>query len=278
VNGLPLRVIVNRIWQHHFGRGLCRSSNDFGRLGDLPTHPELLDWLAAEFQARGQSFRALHRLLLQSASYRMASVADAKAAVQDPANDLFWRFDRRRLTAEELRDAMLAVSGELVLEQGGPSVFPPLPSEVLATASRPAEAWGKASAAQAARRSLYVHVKRSLGEPLLAAFDRADTDASCPVRFATVQPTQALMLLNGDFAHERARRLASRLARAAADRDGQIVRALELVSQRPARRADIVRLGTLADDLVRDHAKTADEALQRVCLLLLNTNEFLFLD
>lgn len=275
---LTWRVVANRLWQHHFGRGLVRSGNDFGRLGDLPTHPELLDWLACEVLARGGSLKAMHRLLLTSATYRMASMPVPEAAAKDPQNDLFWRFDRRRLTAEEMRDSLLAMAGVLELQTGGPSVFPPLPAQVLATASRPDEAWGDATPAEAARRSLYVHSKRSLQEPLLAAFDQADTDNSCPSRFATVQATQALILLNGDFAQQQAERFAARLRAEAPDLSSQLERGLLLVTQRPPRAADRDRLLALAADLQRDHGKTPAQALQRCCLVLLNGNEFAYLD
>lgn len=272
------RVVVNRVWQHHFGRALARNSNDFGRLGDVPTHPELLDWLASEFLARGQSLKALHRLLVTSATYRMASDDRADARAADPRNDHFWRFDRRRLTAEELRDSILATTGELRCELGGPSVFPPIPAEVLATASKPEDAWGEATAEQAGRRSLYVHVKRSLQEPLLAVFDRADTDSSCPVRFATVQPTQALTLWNGEFAHRAATAFAQRLQREASGLRAQLALGLELVTQRPAREPDLERLLELAAELQQQHGRREAEALQRCCLVLLNANEFLYLD
>jgi hypothetical protein len=275
---LTWRVAANRLWQHHFGRGLVRSSNDFGRLGDLPTHPELLDWLACELLARGGSLKAMHRLLVTSATYKMASMPVPAAAAKDPQNDLFWRFDRRRLGAEELRDSLLAMAGVLETGLGGPSVFPPLPAQVLATASRPDEAWGQATAAEAARRSLYVHSKRSLQEPLLAAFDQADTDNSCPARFATVQATQALILWNGDFAHQQAERFAARLQAEAPDLPAQLERGLLLTTQRPPRAADRDRLLALAADLQRNHGKTQAQALQRCCLVLLNGNEFAYLD
>jgi Protein of unknown function (DUF1553) len=220
----------------------------------------------------------MHRMLVLSNTYRMASDAEPQALARDPLNDLFWRFDRRRLTAEEVRDSVLACSGELNLELDGPSVFPPMPAEVLATASNPGAAWGRSTPEQAARRSLYVHVKRSLPEPLLSSFDRADTDASCPVRFATIQPTQALTLLNGDFAHAQADRFAVRLEREAGALRERLARGLELVTQRPARAADLDRLLTLAADLQREHGRSEAESLRRCCLLLLNCNEFLFLD
>ena len=277
-NRLTWRVIANRVWQHHFGRGIARSTNDFGRLGDRPTHPQLLDWLACEVLARGQRLKDLHRLIVRSSAYRMSSQADDRGLAQDPLNDAFWRFDRRRLTAEEVRDSILSVNGTLNLERGGPSVYPQLPQAVLDTASRPGAAWGRSSPEQAARRSIYVHVKRSLPEPLLAAFDRADTDTSCPVRFATVQPTQALSMVNGDFANLQAELFAQRLRREVADLRGRVTRGLELVTQRPARAADVARLTQLADELQREFGRTEEQALQRCCLVLLNANEFLFLD
>lgn len=277
-NPLTWRAIANRLVQHHLGRGLVRSTNDFGRLGDLPTHPELLDWLACELVAKGQSLKAAHRLILSSGVYRQACAVDASKSAIDPLNDGFWRFDRRRLSAEEVRDAMLAAAGVLNPELGGPSVYPPLPAAVLATSSRPDEAWGTSTPEQAARRSLYVHVKRSLQDPLLAAFDAADTDSSCPVRYATVQPTQALMLLNGDFAHRTAQQFAERLTRERADLRARIERGLFLVTCRTPREADVARLSQLAADLQQQHGRSEAEALQRVCLLLLNANEFLYLD
>ncbi len=277
-NPLTWRVLANRLLQHHLGRGIVRSSNDFGRLGDLPTHPELLDWLACEAIARGGSLKALHRLIVLSGTYLQACSVDEHKRQQDPLNDRFWRFDRRRLLAEELRDSMLSVAGVINLELGGESVYPPLPKSVLATASRPDEAWGNSTPEQAARRSLYVHVKRSLLEPLLSAFDLADTDSSCPVRYATVQPTQALILLNGDFAHQTARQFADRLRRERTGLRAQVERGLWLALQRPPADADVARLCRLAEDLVRQDHKSEDEALQRVCLLLLNCNEFAYLD
>lgn len=277
-NRLTWRTIANRLWQHHFGRGIVRSSNDFGRLGDRPTHPQLLDWLACEVLERGQSLKSMHRLLVTSATYRMSSQASERGLAEDPLNDSFWRFDRRRLTAEEVRDSILSVNGTLNPAHGGPSVYPPLPQAVLLTASRPDAAWGRSSKEQAARRSLYVHVKRSLPEPLLASFDRADTDTSCPVRFATVQPTQALSMINGDFANLQAELFAQRLAKEASGLPARLSRALELITQRPARSTDVDRLLQLARELRRDFGRSESQALQRCCLVLLNSNEFLFVD
>ncbi|MCA8964345.1 MAG: DUF1549 domain-containing protein [Planctomycetes bacterium] len=277
-NPLTWRVVANRLWQHHFGRGIVRSSNDFGRLGDLPTDSRLLDWLASEMLTRGGSIKAMHRLLVTSATYRMQSSPNQACSDVDPINDLFWRFDRRRLTAEEVRDSILSVSGALNLQVGGPTVFPPMPAAVLATASRPEDAWGKSTPDQEVRRTLYVHTKRSLQMPLLVGFDQADTDNSCPVRFATVQPTQALTLWNGEFAHQEAARMAKRLERARPDLAARITMGLELVTQQPARSDEVERLVALHAALCRDYGKSDAEALQRVCLVLLNSNEFLYLD
>jgi hypothetical protein len=213
-----------------------------------------------------------------SSTYRMAATPDSSKAALDPRNDRFWRFDPRRLDAEEVRDAMLAAAGVLNLQTGGPSVFPPLPKEVLATSSRPDEAWGHSPPDQQNRRSAYVHSKRSLLEPLLAAFDQADTDSSCPVRFATVQPTQALILFNGEFANRTAAAFAARLAAAASDRRAQLALGLRLVTCREPAAADLDRLLQLDADLQEDHGRTPAESLQRCCLVLLNCNEFLFLD
>jgi hypothetical protein len=141
-NALTARVMANRIWQHHFGRGIVRSPNNFGFQGEKPTHPELLDWLASEFVERGWRMKPLHRLIMTSNAYRMASTADAKALAADPINDLFWRFDMRRLTAEEVRDSLLAVNGTLNLKMHGPSIYVDIPKEIMAGQSMPGHNWG----------------------------------------------------------------------------------------------------------------------------------------
>ncbi|MBK8979623.1 MAG: DUF1553 domain-containing protein [Planctomycetes bacterium] len=279
---LTWRVAANRIWQHHFGRGLSRTPNDFGRLGEEPTHPELLDWLATELVATGKRWKALHRTILLSGTYRQASAPRADCSAADALNDLFWRVDMRRLSAEELRDSILAVDGTLNLAMGGPSVFPPLPRAVLETASRPDEAWGRSSPADAARRTIYVFVKRSVLMPLLQVFDLADTDTSCPVRFVTTLPTQALTMLNSEFVNEQAGLLAERLRReipdgptAAAER---VARGLALVTQRQPRASEIERGLALLRDLRAEHGCGDTEALRLLCLVLLNLDEFVYID
>src|SRR5262249_21702233 len=217
-NPLTARALVNRIWQHHFGRGLVRSPSDFGYRGAPPTHPELLDWLAGEFIARGWSLKAMHRLIVTSSAYRMSSRPDPAALRRDPENDLFWRFDLRPLTAEEGRDPGPPARGNLnAATMYGPSVYPRIEREVLAGQSRPGSGWGRSSPQEQARRSVYVHVKRSLSVPQLAVFDAADVDSSCPVRFTTTQPTQALGMLNGEFLNTQARLFTTDLLQKAAD-------------------------------------------------------------
>ena len=210
-NPMTARVMVNRIWQYHFGRGIVRSSNDFGLQGNDPTHPDLLNWLAYKFVESGWDIKAMHRLIMSSDAYQRSSVPNDQALLRDPLNDLFWRFDMRRLQAEEVRDSILAARGSLNLKMGGPSVTPPLPAIVLTTASKPDQAWGKSSPAQANRRSVYVKVKRSLQDPILLSHDAADTDATCPVRFTTTVPTQALTMINGEFVNDSALTFAERI-------------------------------------------------------------------
>jgi hypothetical protein len=271
--------MVNRVWQHHFGRGLVRSSSNFGSVGTPPTHPELLDWLAAEFVQGGWRLKPLHRLIVTSSAYRMSSAADAKALAMDPENDLFWRFDMRRLSAEEVRDAMLATSGQLNVKMFGPGVFPKMSQEVLQSQSMPGSGWGKSNPAEQNRRSVYIHIKRSLVLPILAEFDVCDTDSSCAVRFSTTQPTQALAMLNGDFAHQQAAALAARVKReVSGGLDDQVARALRLALSAPADARSIERGRQLVSALQSQHGLDADRSFELFCLMVLNLNEFVYLD
>lgn len=278
-NPLTARVMVNRIWQHHFGRGIVRTPNNFGAIGMDPTHPELLDWLAAEFIDSGWSIKHMHRLIMTSNTYRMASTGNPDGLQKDPENDYIWRFEMRRLTAEELRDSVLAVSGTLNLRMGGPSFYPDLPEEALATSSQPDFIWGESPEEELTRRSIYIHYKRSLLPPLLTDFDLADTDNSCDVRFVTVQPTQALNLLNSEFVNEQAAHLADRLRREAGEEiQDQVALGLNLVTQREPKPDEIDRGVQFARELREDYDLPPEKALQRFALLALNLNEFIFLD
>ncbi|HVX13523.1 MAG TPA: DUF1553 domain-containing protein [Pirellulales bacterium] len=278
-NRLTARVMVNRIWQQHFGRGIVGSPNNYGYLGDRPTHPELLDWLAAEFMAGGWRIKSLHRTIMLSSAYRMSSQGNAAGLEKDPHNGLFWRFNLRRLSAEEVRDSLRAVSGELNSRMYGPSYYPKLSDEVMATQSAPGNGWGKSPPEEQARRSIYIHVKRSLITPLLADFDFPDTDASCEARFVTTQPAQALGMLNGDFLHEQARDFAERLRREAGDdRTAQVRLALRLALSREADEASVARGVALIDQLERDHGLDARQSLDYYALVVFNLNEFVYVD
>ncbi|MEN9675360.1 MAG: hypothetical protein RIS76_1256 [Verrucomicrobiota bacterium] len=278
-NRLTARVLVNRVWQHHFGRGLARTPSDFGLQGLPPTHPELLDWLARDFVGRGWSVKRLHRQLLTSRAYRASSTASPEALKLDPANDWFSRFDMRRLTAEEIRDSALWVSGAANPKMFGPGVYVTLPREVLASQSVPGKGWGESPREEQSRRSVYIHVKRSLLTPVLLGFDLAETDRSTPVRFATTQPTQALGMLNGAFFNGQAALLAARVRdEAGITAESRIRRILHLVTTRPPTEVEVARGVHLLQSLERDAGADPDRALTTFCLLALNLNEFVYLD
>lgn len=278
-NPRTARVMVNRMWQHHFGRGISPTPNDFGYLGTAATHPELLDWLATEFVAKGWSMKAMHRLMLNSKTFRLAISSEPKAAAADPGNDLFWRFNPRRLTAEEIRDSMLASTGELNLEMGGPSIFIPMPEEVLATSSTKGAKWGTSTPEQANRRSIYAKIKRSLQPPMFTDFDLADTDTTCPTRFTTTVPTQALAMMNSEFVHDKAKALADRLIKEhPGDLQAQLRRAYELVISRPPDESELVRSLAFIGKLKTEHQLAPELALQRFAIATFSFNEFFYLD
>ncbi len=278
-NPLTARVMANRVWQHHFGRGIVRSPNNFGSLGTPPTHPELLDYLAARLVAGGWRLKPLHREIMLSSAYQMSARASAAATQADPANDLFSRFEMRRISAEELRDSVLAVDGRLNSKMFGPGIYPDISAEVMAGQSRPGDGWGKSSPAEQARRSIYIHVKRSLITPILSSFDFPDTDSTCEARFVTTPPTQALALFNGKFLHDESAALADRLRREAGDDPrARIALAVKLAFCRPAAPAEIDRGLKLIEALQDKHGLTLDAAWKYYCLTVLNQNEFVYLD
>ena len=211
-NPLTARVMVNRIWHHHFGNGIVKTTSDFGRAGTPPTHPQLLDWLAAEFIANDWSIKKLHKTIMLSQTYQMSSRAEnAKANAVDPGNDLLWRQNLRRLEAEALRDTMLAISGRLNLKMGGRGFFPHLSGEVLAGQSRPGLDWELSSAEEKSRRSLYAYVRRTMSVPMLDTFDYSNTTSPLNERPVTTVAPQALLLLNDAFMREQAAAFADRL-------------------------------------------------------------------
>ena len=282
-NMLSSRVIANRLWQHHFGRGIVRTPNNFGQLGTPPTHPELLDWLALWLVDNDWRLKPLHKLMVMSSTYRQSSAASELGLATDPENNLFWRFNMRRLTAEEIRDAVLLVSGQLNDQMYGPSIYPKLSQEVLATQSRPGENWGKSSPREAARRSIYIHIKRSLIPPELASFDFPETDTSCEARFNTTQAAQALNLLHGEFLQTQAKHLANRVWKERGQANGedlsdQIGHAMRLALQREPDPLDVQDAEKLIQQYRTKHKLSTEEAFRQVCLMVLNLNEFVYLD
>jgi hypothetical protein len=320
-NPLVARVIVNRIWQDHFGEGLVASANDFGVMGQKPSDPELLDWLAGDFVAGGWKMKRLHRMIVLSNTYQMAAtnpigVAGAESskpryleavrgfAALSPGHPAalskleglsHWK--QRRLEAEAVRDSILAVSGRLNPQMGGPSVYPLIPRAVLEGQSRPGEGWGKSSEKQASRRSVYVYVKRVLGVPELELLDTPDTTFSCERRPVSTTGPQALTYLNGDFVQEQAKCFAGRLERdVGADAGAQVRRAFELALCRRPRaeelQASLDFLDKQQQQIEADTewfspaqalrpglGKTSKRrALEAFCLVILNTNEFVYVN
>jgi hypothetical protein len=235
-NPLTARVMANRIWQYHFGRGIVPTPSDFGTMGDPPTHPKLLDWLASEFVRGGWKMKPLHRMILTSSAYRQASAMRPEAAKVDPDNKLFWRFARQRLEAEVIRDAELYAAGMLVLKMGGPSVFPEVPPGMQSRGG-----WKVTEdPAERNRRSIYVFVRRNTRYPMFEAFDMPDTHESCPRRSVTTTAPQALTLLNSALSLEWAEGFAARvLETAAAERGAQIERAYRIAYGRKPAGAEV---------------------------------------
>ena len=278
-NPLTARVMVNRIWQHHFGKGIVESTSEFGQLGTPPTHPELLDYLATYFVDSGWSIKDMHRVMMNSRAYRMSSVAQQAGLDKDPTNALLWRYNMRRLTAEEFRDSVLMVNGSLNRQLFGPSVFTKMPDEVLATASRPDQAWGRSSPQQQDRRSIYIYIKRSLREPLLAALDQAETDSPCPVRFTTTVPTQSLITLNGDFVQEEAAVFADHLRQQRpGDLEAQVTLGLRLVFGRTPGPDQIKENIDFLREIQQEHGLDEEKTLQIFGVICFNLNEFMYID
>jgi cytochrome c553 len=264
------RVMVNRIWQGHFGQGIVGTPNDFGRQGDQPTHPELLDWLAVEFTAGGYKIKALHKQIMMSTTYRMSSAPDAANAKIDADNRTLWRMNRRRLEAEAVRDAVLAASGSLnATKMGGPAVVVPL-SEEERNGMRDASQWNVTGEAEDFdRRSVYLYVKRSFRLPMFETFDSPDSVSSCARRESSTVAPQALAMMNSEFANEQAKRLAERLRRESGQsRESQIARGYRLTLGRDA----------TAEEIKRASAFLETNSLERMCLLWFNLSEFLYVD
>lgn len=290
-NPLTARVIVNRVWQHHFGQGLVRTPNDFGVMGDAPEHRELLDWLAHWFMQQGWSLKKLHRLILTSNTYRMATASRADYAEQDPENRLLWRQNYHRLDVEVIRDSALAISGRLDSRMYGPSVYPFIPQAAMEGHSDPDKIWPKYDEAAASRRTIYVFVKRSLVVPMIEVLDFCDTTKTAPQRVITSIAPQALALFNGQFVMEQAGHLADRLEREVGNSPAaQIDRAFQLAFCRQPTQSEQDRMlafmDRVATELEQNPGPAAGEkladpkhaALVQLCRVIMNMNEFVYAD
>ncbi len=281
-NPLTARVIANRLWHGHFGRGLAATPSDLGRNGAPPTHPELIDWLASEVISGGWKLKRIHKLIVLSSTYRQSSAArDEKALAADPGNLLLWRQNLRRLEAEAIRDSVLAVSGRLKRTMGGRGIFPTLPREVLETQSRPGAGWNTSPPQEQGRRSVYIFVKRTLGVPLLDVFDFATPDKAVAARVTTTIAPQALILLNSAFMEEQAAAFADRLFRETGhDPAKNVERAFRLALGRTPtgkeRQIAVDYIGRVKADEKGPDAER--KALAALCKLVLNLNEFVYID
>lgn len=272
-NPLTARVMVNRIWQHHFGEGLVRTPGDFGKNGDRPSHPELLDWLATQFVEKKWSMKAMHRLMLTSNAYQQSTAHPEwkKYSEADPDNRLLWRMNWLRLESEIIRDSILSISGRLRTEAGGPGMFFDVPADV-------AEGfeffkWFPSEEQQQLRRTVYAFQRRSVTMPMMEVFDAANMSESCSRRSVTTVAPQAFTLLNGQLTTAESKHFAARVVELAGpDRDKQIEKAFTLALLRKPTTDEIEKARTL-------FANTpASDALARLGSVLFNLNEFIYLE
>ena len=238
---LTARVLVNRLWLHHFGEGIVRTPNNFGFLADPPTHPDLLDWLAAEFKSGNWTIKRMHKLILTSRVWQQSSLHPRAAEFQkqDAGNRLWWRAERRRLDAEALRDSMLATTGELDLRRGGPGFRPTISAEALEGLSKKSAAWRASPPQEQKRRSLYTYSKRGLLPPMMTTFDLCNSTQSCGKRDITTVPTQSLALLNNQFVHGRSESLARKISGHQTEPQAQVRQLWEQVYSRAPSREEL---------------------------------------
>ena len=272
-NPLTARVMVNRMWQQHFGRGLVVTANDFGRMGGRPANPELLDWLANQLIEGGWKLKPIHRLMLMSGAYQQGSHSPLErvAMEKDPQNALLWKFSPRRLSAEEIRDTMLAVSGRLNAKMFGPSFMVPIEKDLVLMLKRPQYWVPTRDKTEYDRRTLYMIYKRNLRLPFLEVFDAPDTLLSCALREQATHPPQALELLNGKTSNELAGHFAERLMREAPTVAARVDLAFRLTMGRAAKPAE----RALALRFLNDKSESR---VKEFALAIFNLNSFLYVD
>ncbi len=274
-NPLTARVMMNRLWQGHFGRGIVKTPSDFGKLSGGASHPGLLDWLANRFVDSGWSLKVMHRLMVTSSTYQQSSMVENAAARKiDPINDLWWRYEQRRLDAEAIRDSVLAVSGRLNPELYGLPIFPPLPGDIAEAVKYSENKWDTQLDHAGRKRSIYIYQQRTLNMPFMQAFDSTVCDESRSRRRISVTPLQALSLFNGDFANEEAVALAMRIRSEAGEGKWEQVRlTYRLVFSRPPSQEETSHFVKFLGQ-----AENVDDALVGFCRIILNANEFVYID
>jgi hypothetical protein len=281
-------VIVNRVWQHHFGKGLVRTPDDFGVQGERPTHPQLLEWLASDFVANGWRIKRLHRQIMASAAYLQDITYDEASARIDPENRLLWRRAPVRLEAEALRDAMLFAAGTLNLKPYGPGFKPPIPKDAMVARNLQSPYQAEpAGSANVLRRSVYMFHKRVIPQPLMELFDRPASLQSCGCRQETLVAPQALALLNDPFVRSQAEQFAGRLIREREETSSRVRLAFETSLARPpedeelAAACDFISAGQAERQRRDAGVARADAYLAAVadyCQVLFGLNEFLYID
>lgn len=290
-NPLTWRVMVNRVWQHHFGAGLVVTPSNFGVSGMKPTHSELLDWLAAQFIANGGKLKPLHKLMLLSATYRQQSGLVVRASARDselpnglkpelqtdPMNMLLWRMNKQRMEAEVIRDCILAASGRLNPKSGGPGFKPRIRADLLDASQRNKWPVLESETAEHWRRSVYIYVKRQLLMPGMELFDAPTTTDSCALRMQSTVPTQALVLMNDEFVEDQAGFLAQRAKAEAGDSLSSSVERLFMLTL--SRKPSPARLKQ-ALNFVKSRQPSSDEttALRDLSHVLLNSSEFVYIE
>jgi hypothetical protein len=266
-NPMTARVLVNRLWQKHFGRGIVATLENFGKMGEQPTHQDLLDWMAVEFMNRGWSMKQITKLMMMSEAYRMASAFDdATDSKNDAQNVFLWRFRPQRLEAEIVRDSMLATGGNINLEIGGEPIFPYISKEILAGQYR--GKWVNMPEGPAVwRRGVYVYQRRSLPYPMFDTFDHPDMNVTAGARHVSTVPTQALTLLNNPFVLTEATFLAERVSQQAGEPHSQVDLAYRIALARPATETEIA----IGMDLIKK------QSLVSFMHVVLNLDEFLYM-
>lgn len=275
-NPLTARVMINRIWHNHFGRGIVETTSDFGKNGTPPTHPELLDWLAMQFVEEKWSIKAIHRLLLLSNTYRQRgdTAPDTAATKLDPENRFLWKYNARRLEGEAVRDSVLAVSGQLNLEQGGPPVYPPMPAGIDPIKIKAVDTWETSTGPEIQKRSLYIFQRRSLNYPFLETMDAAVPNATCDRRRTSVTSLQSLSMYNGELMNQQAGFLADRVIKETGpDPREQVDRIVQLALGRAPKPEE-------QQWLLNYIKKISDkrDALVGVARIMINSNEFTYID